>query len=697
MNGSPPVCPSMQNRLASALQHRWAPLFLLGFVTLCAYGLVLARTGFYWDDLPMSWIRYQLGPDAMREYFSTNRPVWGWLYQLTTRLLPQVPVFWQVFALIWRWACAALVWGIGRELRPRKPFIALALGLLFLVYPGFNAQWTAYLYSHFFIVLAFYLFSLLCSLISLRSGSRLWPALGLLFSALNLWMMEYFFVLELTRGVVLWLALRNRQTLGASPLHNNETSPTSKTFETIETCKAVLKALWPYLLLFLLAVLSRLFIFNNQVYGFGLLPRLQADPAATLVGLLQNALTSLWTVSVLAWLQVLPGFSQYGPRTLALYGGVVLAVVLSVWAWMRSDRAASGLDRSAWRLVGLGLLMLPFASAPFWLIDLPVNLAFPANRFTLPSMFPVALVLGGLIDLLRPARLGWIVLALLVGLAAGRQFLWGTDFARDWAAQKNLFWQMTWRAPGLRPDTMVLLNEGALDFYADNSLSAALNWIYGPGIKADGSIPYLLFHPTNRLEGTLPELKPGHDVNYDYLAGRFTGSTSQVVSFFYLPPACLRVLDPVIDADNHFIPDRYLMREAAALSSSQWIEPGPGSHMPAVYGPEPAHGWCWYFEKADLARQQGDWAQVAALGDEAFASGDYPNDPSERFVFIEAYAHIGEWARAVNHSVDAHRVSPKYVDPMLCKLWARIEAQAPASPGRAEALAEVKTKLACIP
>ena len=55
--------------------------------------------GFYWDDLPMSWIRYELGPEAMRVYFSTSRPVWGAVYQITTRLLPQVPLYWQIFAI----------------------------------------------------------------------------------------------------------------------------------------------------------------------------------------------------------------------------------------------------------------------------------------------------------------------------------------------------------------------------------------------------------------------------------------------------------------------------------------------------------------------------------------------------------------------------------------------------------------------
>ena len=72
--------------------RRLHPALILLVVAILAYGLLIPRLGFYWDDLPMSWIRYELGSEAMTRYFSTNRPVWGLLYQITTRLLPQVPI-----------------------------------------------------------------------------------------------------------------------------------------------------------------------------------------------------------------------------------------------------------------------------------------------------------------------------------------------------------------------------------------------------------------------------------------------------------------------------------------------------------------------------------------------------------------------------------------------------------------------------
>ena len=62
---------------------------------------------------------------------------------------------------------------------------------------------------------------------------------------------------------------------------------------------------------------------------------------------------------------------------------------------------------------------------------------------------------------------------------------------------------MLWRAPGITPNTIVLLNEGALPYYADNSLIGALNWIYDPDNRSD-AMDYALFYPTSRVGGTLP-------------------------------------------------------------------------------------------------------------------------------------------------------------------------------------------------
>jgi hypothetical protein len=607
----------------------------------------------------------------MTQYFSTNRPVWGLLYQVTTRVLPQVPIYWQVFALLCRWLGAVVVWLIVKELWKDKPLFALSVSLFFLLYPGFNQQWGAYLYSHFFIVLFFYLIS---NYLMLRRKT----IAALIFSALNLWMMEYFFVLELARVGMIWTSLR-------------DSYPDPR-----QRFRSTMRQWMPYLALFALAVLSRLFIFNNQVYGFGLMSQLRADPWTTLLLLAQNLTSSVWIVTAQAWNQIFSGIdtTRHGTRTIFVYAAVILLTVVFILLYLfKNMDDTKSKFKDALSAVGLGFFMLPFAGVPFWMTGLVVSLAHPASRFTLPFMLGVSFIIAGLIEIIPHQKVRYFIVALLVGLVAGRHFLWSVDYAQDWRTQTRLFWQMTWRAPGIQPDTMILMNE-KLFLNADNSISAPLNWIYAPGNRSD-RIDYVLFYPTNRMPGAIPELSLGIPIHYDYLAGEFDGNTTQTLAFYFEPPACLRLLEPDLDTDNHFISANSLMREASALSNTDMILAEQTAVMPAIYGPEPEHGWCYYFQKADLARQMGDWDEVVKLGNTAFKLEDYPNNPIERFVFIEGYAHAGDWDRAVKLSRESYGVSKEYVGPMLCQLWRRIEAETVQSPGRSEVLGEVGNIISC--
>ena len=64
-----------------------------------------------------------------------------------------------------------------------------------------------------------------------------------------------------------------------------------------------------------------------------------------------------------------------------------------------------------------------------------------------------------------------------------------------------------------------------------------------------------------------------------------------------------------------------------------------------AFGNEPEHSWCYYYEKAELASQLGDWNQVAALGEEALRLELHPNDRSEWLPFLYGYAISGNELR----------------------------------------------------
>ncbi len=681
-----------------------APLVLLA-ACLASYALLIPALGFYWDDWPIQWIAMRLGPEGLARYFATNRPFWGLLYQATTPLLGSTPWHWQVFGLLWRWISAVLLWGVLRLVWPRHPQPALWAGLLFTVYPGFGQQFISLVYSHFFIVLSAFLGSLGCTLLALRRrrAAAAWTVLGLALSLVNLITMEYFFLLEALRPALVWIAL-------------GELAPGRR-----ERMRRTLRAWLPYLLLFLGAGIWRAFLFPYQTQNYQpkMLAQLQTSPAQTVWTLLTTILGDVWQTTFGMWGRVFtpPNPAVFGARSMLVYAllSAGLAALLAACLLLSEDHTAETArtnpqengesrwrrllrTRPGWALpcMTAGLIGLLTAGWPFWLTGIPVGLDFPNDRFTLSFMLGACLLLAGLWGWLPlPQRFKLAMLALALGLAGGLQFQNATTYRRDWEAQRVLFLQLTWRAPALQPGTTLLTNDLPVRYFSDNSLTAPLNWLYAPDNRSQ-QMSYILYFPSLRVGAGLPALQPGLPIYQNYLAASFTGSTSQMTALVFNPPACLRVLDPDLDPLNSMLP--VVMREAARVSTRATILPAEGRVAaldPTVYGPagQPG-GWCYYFESADLAGQLGDWQAVVALGDEAFGLDDYPNDPAERLVFIEGYAHEGNWNRALELTAQTRAITPA-MQPVLCRLWQRIAANTPAHPAQQDSVLQAKNGLEC--
>ncbi len=670
-------------RLSAVRMPVWsAPLALLG-ASLLSYGVLLPWLGFYWDDWAFVWISQKLGPEGLARYFSTNRPVWGLLYPLSTALVGSSPLGWQIFGLVWHWLSAVSLWGAVRALWPKHAEAALWISLLYVVYPGFDQQAIAITYGHFFIVLTLFFSSYMFTALAFRQPRRaaLWTVLALLTSLANLMMMEYFFVLELLRAVWLWV-LAGESALPAR-----------------ERLRQTLRRGLPYALLFLGAAVWRAFFFRFQTqnYELGLLTQLQSAPLNTLAQLAWTVVRDVFVVSFGAWAHAfrLPDAAVFGARTLQLFAALVTAAAGLTGLYLGLTRAES--PRAAWAkpallLGGAGLLL---GGWPFWLTGLPVGLEYPNSRFTLSFVLGASFWVAGLIawlPLRRWMRVG--LLAVLVAAAVGMHFQDANAYRREWNFQKALFWQLSWRAPGITPGTALLFNDLPLDFCSDNTLTAPLNWIYAPDNRTQ-AMSYMLYFTSVRVGRGLPALQSGLPIEQNYLAAWFSGNTSQVLALTFSPPGCLRVLDPVVDAHTSLLSE--LMRQSAALSDWGWITSGPqqpAAPDPAIFGPEPPHNWCYYYQKAELARQEQDWQTVADLGQEAFALSDHPNDPAERLPFIEGYAKVGDLERALALTEEAHQITP-LMQPALCRLWGRIANDLPDDPAAAAASGQVRTDLGC--
>ncbi len=423
----------------------------------------------------------------------------------------------------------------------------------------------------------------------------------------------------------------------------------------------------------------------------------------TLVSLALRALEQFWIVLVQAWGRVFDPPLAADATLARRYWLAVPVCLAGLLAWLAAQKpqpAAEAPRQPALQMLAVGAVALLLAGWPFWLTGVPFSLQFAFDRFTLPFMLGVSLLLGGLLHLLPLGR--WLRAALLgglVALAVGLQLGVGYAFVQDWTAQKSFFWQLSWRIPALQEGTLLIGNEMRSTAYStDNSLTAPLNWMYVPALPASpqpGTLPFMLVYPSIRLgNASLPALEKGQISYKDYLVAEYRGSTDRAVAIYYEPPGCLRVLEPA-DGNDPALPDA--MRKAAVLSQAALIVPAPAraaQPMAQIFGAEPAHTWCYYYQKAGLARQQGDWQQVAALGSEAERLGLKPGLPAELLPFIEAHARLNAWERAAQLSVQAAAQKP---DPsaVVCTLWRKLLNATPPSAQRSAAWEQVRVKLAC--
>ena len=195
-------------------------------------------------------------------------------------------------------------------------------------------------------------------------------------------------------------------------------------------------------------------------------------------------------------------------------------------------------------------------------------------------------------------------------------------------------------------------------------------------------MPYLMYDLSARLGNRLPGLARGIPIHQEYRATEFNGSTAQALVFYYNPPRCLKVLDYTADSLYPNKPD--LIVQAMPLSRLELIQPGSPSspEMPALFGPEPAHTWCYYFEKIDLAVQLKQWDRAARLADAALQTKpDWTRaNAAEILPLVTAYAQAGRYDRAVELSLQSGKLSDK-LSYGICDLWYRLGQSSPNNPG----------------
>jgi hypothetical protein len=660
-------------------RRNWDIPLIFFVLTIAAYGLLLPQTGFYWDDWPFVWIAKFLGPADFFPAFSSIRPFLAPIFFVTTSLVPPEPIYWQIFMLLIRCLSGLLAWFVFSQVWPQHKRPALVASLLFLLFPGYSQHWVAFTHiNQEWIAFLFYLLSFGFTARALREPGRFGrnTFVALLFLILGVFPTEYFYGLEPLRFFFIWIILAE------------ETQPFK------QRLLRAFKIWLPYLVIWLIdgAWLAYFFF----VRSFGSYSSEMANRSVSIPAIFKAAGEAVWKAGFYIWTQVLVLASRTitSPSsllTLLLVGVSCICMYLYLRRFETTDDKTSAWPIS---MVLTGLAGIVFGRIPSYAASLPLTLQSSNDRFMISMMIGGSLFITGLVEvLIHNARIKTVVFAILISLAIGQQFYNANIFRRDWLNQQKFYSQLAWRIPAMEPGTLLITDQLPVDYETDLSFSAPINWIYAPHYTRS-QVPYGLIYTEKRLGGSLASLKPGEDVNVHLRTVNFAGSTSKAVVLFMPPNGCLRVLGSAWQDEITYSGQSKYLAKAIPLSNPDLIKVDAKGFPKLPFLVEAKHDWCYFYTKAELARQRKDWKGVNALLSEAASLGYQAGDPFEWLVFIEAKAMTGDLKSAFKLSEQTFK-SEQRTRKGLCELWKRVQANKPVENIEQPRISELLSEFQC--
>lgn len=610
-------------------------ILLILLTTLITYGVSIPQLGYYRDDWYVLWSGHVRGANSIISLFSTDRPFMGVVYSIVYRLLGDRVINWHIYALLWRFIGGLAFFWILRLLWPNQKEVTALMAVLFIVYPGFLSQPNAntkqnQLYGFGTALLSIALM-LQARKINQRGGKIICTIFSLLLTANYLWIYEYMIGFEGTRLLLLGYALFQDGI---------------RDFRLL--AREILKRIWPYWVVTAGFLYWRVFIFEgsrNATDVSGLAGSYLGNFRYMIVRLIMETGKDFLDTSVFAWfVQPYQLFSTSTYSNLGyalLIAGIVAALVLLYSFLYRRRWAPEHNEAETPRLVRdyiwIGALVILCAIVPVIFSGRQVELYDAYKSYGLHPIVGVALFIAGIVLMLQPNFRSWIVIA-LVGISVSTQILNADTWKPFWEFQRQMWWQLTWRAPDIKDDTLAMTySDTPYNPEQDYEIWGPLNLIYRPNPAQAPAIQAEVLNDTTAYNILKKEVLNNHVRDI-----RLHRDFNNVLLISMSPlSSCLHVIDGQLPVYSEA--ETLLTKQVGEYSHVDRIVPTGAAPVPppAIFGSEPAHGWCYYYEKASLARQQGDWEEVARIYDQIRDLKLETNDKSEMIPFFEALVNLG--------------------------------------------------------
>ena len=595
--------------------------------------------GYYNDDWYLMYAGVSQGAEKFHDVFAIDRPLRGYFVGWMFELFGVNPWLYSLGAFLIRCLGAmGLLW-IMRILWPEERKAIYAAVLLFIVYPGFLDQPNAIDFQSHLWGFTLAIFSIGCTLqaiiTSKKQNKAIFIVLSLVTQILYLMLMEYYIGLEGLR-VLLIAYLSWKQ-------------------DHVNLTKLAWRIFLRYLPSFLVSLgflfwLTQIFQVQRQTVNVDtMLSYIMENPLKRLIGLFINLLKDVLNVIFIAWAEP---FYQYAfvEQLKQLLLEIGLAILAGGIAWLGlsfikespiDDTNQSKRSHVARDMVLVGLLAAVLALVPISFSNRQV-IFNGFSRFSLPPSIGAIFILAGCLVAIGKSRLKtWFVVSLVI-LATMTHIGNGLNYADRWKVMRDFWWQVTWRAPNLASGTVLMAEYANTGIAEDYFVWGPANLIYYP------TLPYQPKTKLNLNAATLHNINLNAVITQAKQKDERRGFVSDIdfSKLLVLSMPSENICVHALDGNSLELSDQSRAEIALIAPYSQINQimvDEPMSRPPEViFGEEPTHDWCYYYQKADLARQRRDWDEIIRLGQEADRLNLQPYDSIEWMPFIEAYAYSGE-------------------------------------------------------
>ena len=644
-----------------SLNEKAIPWILL-FAGVVAFGLLIPWLGFYWDDWPVIYMTKTQGIRGFWGFYQYDRPFSAWTYIVFAPMLKTYPVAWQIFTLLLRWLTAVFLWASLKLIWPMRRRQAFWIALLFVVCPIFTYQAVAVAYSQHWICYLLYFCSIYFMLRAQgeRRDFLLFTALALLLSLIQMFTMEYFLGLELLRPFLLWFYFRERDPESSAP----------------RLWKRVTGSAWLYGVVWILYILWRMFFLHLPTADPNrpvILGALLNAPVQTLIDLGQTILRD-FVYLITSWLNAFrpEEIDFHHAFSLAALGIAILVTIILLTVARRYELHEEDQSQKTWpiRVMVLGILAILLGTLPVWVIDRQISLGPLGSRFSLAALFGISILIVGFLEWLSNRSMAKLmVICLLVGIAVHTNLYTAKEYQESWEKQRTFYWELFWRAPHIQPGTAFISDGEIFKFVGLYSTSMGISSLYPPAADPQ-QMPYWFFNYWERIHRITKEIVGGTVLEAGIRNYSFRGNSKDILLLDFAPEAkrCLHFIS-LRDSDDKSLPGSLHgllsvsnLQQIQRQVTDNWTPPA------AIFGSEPSHGWCYYFEKAELAYQYGDLAEVIRLMAEAKKQGLAPSDMKEYLPLLDAFLQTQNIKSALALSRQMKNLSDK-VDDRVCNAW----------------------------